>query len=340
MKLNDFNFDLPSERIARFPSEKRDESRLMVVDRKTGKISHHVFSDICSLLDKSDFLVMNNTKVIPARIFGDTGTGGVEILLVKELEKNVAKVFAMPAKKLNVGKTINFHRGIKAIVMEIGEKGQRTLKFNCEIAKVLEIGFAPLPPYIKRKKDEAAKYKEFDLKRYQTMFSKTPGSIAAPTAGLHFSKELLEKLSKDYKILEITLEVGPATFQKIETENIRDHRMGKEFIHIDRDVSKKIKDLKDSGKRLVAVGTTSVRSLETFALLSKTEESFKSELFIFPGFEFKMVERMITNFHLPKSSLFILVSAFAGLDIMKRAYKIAIKEKYRFFSYGDAMLIL
>ncbi|MEN8154257.1 MAG: tRNA preQ1(34) S-adenosylmethionine ribosyltransferase-isomerase QueA [Acidobacteriota bacterium] len=339
MKLTDFDFDLPDERIARFPAEKRENSRLMVVDRDTGNISHHYFSDITELLEPDDFFVMNNTEVIPARLFGSVGNGKAEILIIKKTEEQSVEVFAMPARKLDVGNTIFFKNGIEAVVTGRGERGIRALRFNCELEKVYEIGFAPLPPYIKRKKNEADKYRDFDLKRYQTLFSKNPGSIAAPTAGLHFSKDLLNSISKDHEMLEITLSVGPATFQKIEVDNIRDHKMGSESIKIENNISGKIKFKKKAGKKLVAVGTTSVRSLETFARLSEEKESFESELFIYPGFEFKMIDKMITNFHLPKSSLFILVSAFAGINLIKEAYEEAIKEKYNFFSYGDAMFI-
>lgn len=340
MKLSDFDFELPAERIARFPAEKRDGSKLMVVNRGTGDISHHSFTEIVSLLDKNSFLVMNNSKVIPARLFGKAGEGNVEILIVKRVDENSAEIISMPAKKLTIGKNIMFDNGIKAVVKEIRERGKRILEFNKSFEEVLKIGFAPLPPYIKRKRVEADKYRDFDLKRYQTLFSKEPGSIAAPTAGLHFSKEILKELKDRFPVLEITLDVGTATFQKIEAEDINDHKMGREIIHIDKNVSEKIKTLKKSEKKLVAVGTTSVRSLETYALLKEKRDSFESELFIFPGFEFKLVDRMITNFHLPKSSLFILVSAFAGLELMKKAYMEAIRKKYRFFSYGDAMLIL
>lgn len=339
MKLSDFNFDLPEELIARFPSKERDRSRLMVVEKKTGNISHHNFSDIKELLDKDDFLVLNNTKVIQARIFGNIGNGKVEILIVKEVEKQIAEVFAKPARKLDVGKTVSFDNGIKAVVLERRERGRRILKFNCETEEVYKIGFAPLPPYIKRKREEADKYREFDLKRYQTLYSKNPGSIAAPTAGLHFSKKLLDRISKDHEVFGITLDVGYATFQKIEVENIQDHRMGVESIRIDNKTAENIIIRKKAGKKLVAVGTTSVRSLETFASLEETEESFESKLFIYPGFEFKLTDRLITNFHLPLSSLFILVSSFAGAGLMKEAYNVAIKEKYNFFSYGDAMFI-
>lgn len=339
MKLSDFNFNLPEDRIARFPSEERDKSRLMLVEKKTGNISHHNFSDIKELLEKDDFLVLNNTKVIQARLFGNIGNGKVEILIVKEIKKQVAEVFSMPARKLVVGKTVSFDNGIEAVVLGTGERGRRILRFNCEIEEVYKIGFAPLPPYIKRKRDEAGKYKKFDLTRYQTLFSKNPGSIAAPTAGLHFSEKLLDKISKSHEVFEITLDVGYATFQKIEVENILDHRMGVESIRIEYNIAGNIMDRKKAGKKLVAVGTTSVRSLETFAILKETKESFESKLFIYPGFEFKLTDKLITNFHLPLSSLFILVSSFAGTGLMKEAYSKAIEEKYNFFSYGDAMFI-
>jgi S-adenosylmethionine:tRNA ribosyltransferase-isomerase len=229
--------------------------------------------------------------------------------------------------------------GLWAEVTGTGERGKRVLHFNQPIEHVLNTGFAPLPPYIKRKYDEAVKYRELDLERYQTVYSRTPGSIAAPTAGLHFTPGIIENIEQKTEIIEITLAVGEATFQKIAVEDIVEHRMGREYITITTKDRERILQLKQT-KQLIAVGTTSVRSLETFALQQPGEETFASELFISPGFEFKLVDKLVTNFHLPESSLFILVSAFAGLELMQKAYRIAIEEGYRFFSYGDAMFIV
>lgn len=338
MNIKDFYFDLPKDRIARFPVEKRDESRLMVVERKTGDIFHHRFKDIGELTGNNDFFVVNNSKVIPVRLFGDINDKKVDVLIVKTFSECEVEALTLPARKFKPGQRVVFNRDLWAEVTGIGHRGKRRLQFNKPVDTVLNIGYAPLPPYIKRKFPEAAAHRNFDLERYQTVYSKIPGSIAAPTAGLHFTPEVIEKIKQKTEIIEITLEVGEATFQKIEVEDIADHKMGRETITITHEDRKRILHLKQS-KHLIAVGTTTVRSLETFALLQPGEETFYSELFISPGFEFRMVDKLVTNFHLPQSSLFILVSAFAGLELMQRAYRIAIKEGYRFFSYGDAMFI-
>ena len=339
MKINEFDFDLTQDKIARFPAEKRGHSRLMIVDRKTGNISHHIFEDIVELLPDDSFLVVNRSKVVPAKLFGFVNGKIIELLIINNIEDSIVEVFGLPAKKLKMGTIIKFENQIKAEVIDIGEKGRRIIKFNCNYEKILSLGYAPLPPYIKRKYDEAKENRDYDLQRYQTLYSNEPGSIAAPTAGLHFSEKSLSEIKKKTEIIELVLHVGTATFQTISVDEISNHKMGKEFITITEKNSKSIYDLKKN-KKLTAVGTTSVRSLETYALLENKTENFSSEIFIYPGFEFKMVDRLITNFHLPKSSLFILVSAFAGLKLMQKAYKIAIENDYRFFSYGDSMLIL
>ncbi len=339
MKLKDFCFQLPEERIARFPSKVRSESKLMVVDRLSGEISHHIFTELPSLLCENDFLVINNTKVDPVRLFGKISGKNVEMLIVKKLSERKAEVFAMPGKKFKVGTTIEIGQGVKGIVESMGERGKRVIEFNGNLDDIFEEGFAPLPPYIKRKYEEAEKFRDYDLQRYQTVYSKYSGSIAAPTAGLHFDDNILTKIKEKNEIIEVTLSVGAATFQKIEVNDLKDHKMGLEKINIKKNVSDRIYDLKKEGMDLVAIGTTSVRSLETFALNNTDEESFSSDIFIYPGFEFKMVDKLLTNFHLPESSLFILVSAFAGLDLMKKSYSVAIEKGYNFFSYGDAMLI-
>jgi S-adenosylmethionine:tRNA ribosyltransferase-isomerase len=340
MKLQDFRFDLPEDRIARFPAQKRDDSRLMVVERKTGSISHHLFKDIPNLIGTDDFLVINNSRVIPAKLFGTIGQKKVELLMVKiDRQNSEVEALALPAKKFKIGTTIWFENDLCAEVKGIGHRGRRILTFNKPLDEVLEKGFAPLPPYIKRKVDEAKRYKKLDLERYQTVYSKHPGSIAAPTAGLHFTPEVMETIKKKTEIIEITLNVGEATFREIEVTDISQHRMGREYITISQEDRERILRLKES-KHLIAVGTTSVRSLETYALEKPQEETFYSELFISPGFTFRMVDKLITNFHLPESSLFILTAAFGGLELMKEAYKIAIETGYRFFSYGDAMFIV
>ena len=338
--MSDFNFELPEERIARFPADKRSGSKLMVVNRATGEISHHIFSDLPVFLDKEDFMVMNNTKVDPVRIFGIAGSKRVEFLITEKVSENIIEGYALPAKKLKPGITIDFGDSKSGVVESVGYRGKRIIKCNCTVAEIIRNGYAPLPPYIKRKYVEASQHRSFDLNRYQTVYSKYPGSIAAPTAGLHFDEALLKIIKAENEILEITLSVGPATFQKIEVENIKDHKMGKERIVIEKSVSERISLLRGEKKKLVAVGTTSVRSLETFAQNKPDGESFISELFISPGFRFNMVDKLLTNFHLPESSLFILVSSFAGLELMKKAYYTAIEKEYNFFSYGDAMFII
>lgn len=339
MKLSDFHFDLPEEKIARFPVDKRDESRLLVVDRKSRQISHHVFKEIVDLVGSDDFLVVNNSRVEPVRLFGKIGEKRVELLLVERLDATTAEALTMPAKKFKEGARVVLSKSLWAEVIEIGARGRRKLKFNKPLDAALRMGYAPLPPYIKRKFTEAEAFRELDLERYQTVYCKEPGSIAAPTAGLHFSRELLAAIEEKTQVVEITLDVGEATFQKLEVEEIEAHRMGREYITIGEKTVRRINELKQH-KSLIAVGTTTVRALETHAKEKPTSETFQSELFITPGFAFKMVDKLLTNFHLPQSSLFILVSAFAGLDLMKAAYAIAIENGYRFFSYGDAMLIL
>jgi S-adenosylmethionine:tRNA ribosyltransferase-isomerase len=340
MKLSDFDFVLPRERIARFPSDRRDESKLMVVTRKTGEISHFHFSALDGLLEAEDFLVMNNSRVRAARLLGKIGDKGAEMLVVRNLGQRKLEVLCQPAAHFKPGAVFIGPGGLQAEVVETGKRGRRLLLFNREYEHVLEQGYAPLPPYIKRKAGEADRYRDFDLERYQTVYARDPGSIAAPTAGLHFTPEVLARIREKNPLLEITLEVGEATFQKIEVEDIGRHRMGSEKIIIRDKVARQIGVLKSQGKKLLAIGTTTVRSLESYALLAAAAEEFHSDIFIAPGFHFRMVDKLLTNFHLPQSSLFILVSAFAGLDLMQKAYALAIEREYRFFSYGDAMLIV
>ena len=340
MKLSEFDFVLPQERIARFPADRRDGSKLMVVNRGSGEISHFLFSAIPSLLTADDFLVMNNSRVRAARLFGRIHNKAAEMLIVKNLGQRKMEVLCQPAAHFKPGAVFNGSEGLQAEVLQIGKRGRRLLHFNKEYEQVLAQGYAPLPPYIKRKAGEAGLYRDFDLERYQTVYARDPGSIAAPTAGLHFTSEILARIRGKNPLLEITLEVGEATFQKIEVEDIDEHRMGSERIIIRQEAADRIRALKRNGKKLLAVGTTTVRSLESFALLPDPLAEFSSEIFISPGFRFRLVDKLLTNFHLPRSSLFILVSAFAGLDLMQRAYALAIEQEYRFFSYGDAMLIL
>jgi S-adenosylmethionine:tRNA ribosyltransferase-isomerase len=311
-----------------------------VVNRGNGEISHFHFSAIPGLLTADDFLVMNNSRVRPARLFGRINGKAAEMLVVKNLGQRKLEVLCRPAAYFKPGAVFTGPDGLQAEVLQTGARGRRLLHFNKEYEQVLAQGYAPLPPYIKRKAGEAGLYRDFDLERYQTVYARDPGSIAAPTAGLHFTPEVLARICEKNTLLEITLEVGEATFQKIEVGDINEHRMGSEKIIINHDAADRIGELKSQGKKLLAVGTTTVRSLESFALLPEPLAEFSSDIFISPGFRFRLVDKLLTNFHLPQSSLFILVSAFAGLDLMKKAYALAIEREYRFFSYGDAMLII
>jgi S-adenosylmethionine:tRNA ribosyltransferase-isomerase len=340
MKLSDFDFKLPNELIARFPAERRDGSRLMVVKRGSGEIGHYRFSDFPGLLNADDFLVMNNSRVRPVRLIGKINNKAAEMLVVGNLGAKKIEVLCQPAAHFRIGAVFAGEDGLRAEVVAAGARGRRVLLFDRDYEQVLDQGYAPLPPYIKRKPEEAGLYRRFDLERYQTVYARDPGSIAAPTAGLHFTPGLLAVVCEKHTLLEVTLEVGEATFQKIEVEDIGRHRMGSEKIIVSNVVAERIHELRGAGKKLLAVGTTSVRSLESFALLPEPLSEFSSAIFISPGFRFRMVDKLLTNFHLPQSSLFILVSAFTGLELMKRAYALAVENKYRFFSYGDAMLIM
>jgi S-adenosylmethionine:tRNA ribosyltransferase-isomerase len=340
MKLTDFDFNLPQELIARLPAERRDGSRLLMLDRKSGTVAHHRFSDLPGLLAAGDFLVMNNSRVQPARLLGWINGKAAEMLVVKNLGSNQLEVLCQPAAQFKPGAVFVVENGPRGEVIAAGERGRRVLRFDRGYDNVLDFGYAPLPPYIKRKAGEAAARRRFDLERYQTVYARDAGSIAAPTAGLHFTPEVLECLRQEHSLLEITLEVGEATFQKIEVEDIAQHRMGSERIRINGETARSIAEWKAKGRKLLAVGTTSVRSLESYTRLPAPLDEFNSEIFISPGFQFRLVDKLLTNFHLPKSSLFILASAFAGLDLLQEAYRQAIAERYRFFSYGDAMLII
>ncbi len=339
MKLSEFDFDLPAELIARYPAERRDGSRLLLLERAGGRISHHRFADLPRLLAAGDFLVMNNSRVVSARLLGQVDGRTAEMLVVRDLGGGQLEALCRPAARFTRGASFVAEGGARGEIIAVGVHGRRRLRFDRDYARVLEHGYAPLPPYIKRRGGEAAARRRFDLERYQTVYARDPGSIAAPTAGLHFTPELLAGLRERHPLLEITLDVGEATFQKIETEDITQHRLGSERIRISAAAAQRIRELRASGGRLLAVGTTTVRALESYARLAGPREDFSSDIFISPGFRFRMVDKLLTNFHLPRSSLFILTSAFAGLDVLREAYRQAIAEKYRFFSYGDALLI-
>jgi S-adenosylmethionine:tRNA ribosyltransferase-isomerase len=341
MKLSAFDFDLPRDRIARFPSERRDQARLLVVERASGRVQHARFAELGHFLHHGDFLVINDSAVVPARLFGRVDGRQVEMLIVEETGACTARVLAQPAKRLLPGKTVDLGCGVSGTIQAILAQGQRTVRFDRACREVMHLaGFAPLPPYIKRKGDEAQTFRRYDLDQYQTVYSREPGSIAAPTAGLHFTPELLADLGRSHELVPVTLQVGETTFRKIEVDHLEEHRMGSERVTITRDQALRIGELRQKGGTLTAVGTTVVRSLESWAALQPKDETFATDLFIYPGFRFNMVQQLITNFHLPQSSLFILVCAFAGLDLMQDVYRQAIGEGYRFFSYGDAMLIL
>lgn len=339
VKLSDFDYDLPQELIAQTPIEKRDASRLMLLDKNTGDIRHKHFRDIIEELNKGDVLVLNNTKVIPARLIGlKEGTGAViELLLLKDLGSNSWECLARPAKRLKVGTVVTFSSKLKAEVIAKKEEGIVWVKLLYEgiLMEILdELGSMPLPPYIHEKLA--------DKDRYQTVYAQVLGSAAAPTAGLHFTEDLLRELEeKGIELLFITLHVGLGTFRPVEEENILDHHMHSEYYHMDAEVASKLNLAKKEGRKIYAVGTTSVRTLET--IMYKYHEfrecTGNTDIFIYPGFKFKAIDGLITNFHLPKSTLLMLVSALASRDIILNAYKEAVKEKYRFFSFGDAMFI-
>ena len=340
MQVSEFDYNLPEELIAQVPIEKRDESRLMVLDRKMEKIEHKTFKDIIDYLEPGDCLVRNNTKVIPARIYGKKETGAkVEFLLLKNIEGDIWETIVRPGNKLHSGAKVIFGEGLlKAEVIETMPGGTRKVKFEYDgiFNEILDrIGLMPLPPYIHKS------LKERD--RYQTVYAKYEGSAAAPTAGLHFTSELLKKIEeKGIKIANVTLHVGIGTFRPVKEENVEDHDMHSEHFYIKEEDARKINETKNNGGRVIAVGTTSCRVLETIAnengLVKETEGDTK--IFIYPGYKFKCLDGLITNFHLPQSTLLMLVSALAGKEYILKAYNEAVKEKYRFFSFGDAMFIV
>ena len=341
MNTADFDFHLPEELIAQTPLEKRDSSRLLIVDRETGQFSDQHFDNIIDQLEPGDALVMNNTRVLPARLYGtkpETG-GHVELLLLKNTQGDFWEVLAKPAKRLRVGTRVSFGDGrLTATVTEELEHGGRIVRFDYQgiFLEVLEsLGEMPLPPYIHEKLE--------DRERYQTVYAKENGSAAAPTAGLHFTEELLDKIAaKGVKPVYLTLHVGLGTFRPVSVDNLEEHEMHSEFYSLSEEAAETLRQVKASGHRIVAVGTTSIRTLETIG--SKFEGQIQADsgwtnIFIKPGYQWKIVDAFSTNFHLPKSTLVMLVSAFAGRQLTLRAYEHAIAERYRFFSFGDAMFI-
>jgi len=334
LKTSDFDYHLPQELIAQHPSDKRDSSRLMVIDRRSGKIEHRIFDQVTSYFDKEDLLVLNDTKVIPARLYGTKygGSASIEVLLDKKIDERSWEALIRPAKRLDIGGIISFGKGFYAEVRDKLEDGKAVLYFASikGFDKELEShGNIPLPPYIKVDSSRLAAYG----RRYQTVYARRQGATAAPTAGLHFTKGLLKKIraQKTY----VTLHTGYGTFAPVRTERITDHKMHSEQYEISEEAIKAVRAAKAGGGRVIAVGTTSARLLESASEAGKGI----TDLFIYPGYKFKTVDTLITNFHLPKSTLMMLVSAFAGIDLIRKAYTEAIKERYRFFSFGDAMLI-
>ncbi|MFY2250054.1 tRNA preQ1(34) S-adenosylmethionine ribosyltransferase-isomerase QueA [Priestia megaterium] len=342
MKVDLFDFHLPEELIAQTPLEQRDASRLMVLNKETGNVKHHMFHDLLDYVQEGDCLVLNDTRVLPARLFGtkeDTGAN-IEVLLLKQTQGDTWETLVKPAKRVKEGTVISFGDGrLTAVCKETSDKGGRLLEFNYEgiFYEVLEqLGEMPLPPYIKERLD--------DQERYQTVFAREQGSAAAPTAGLHFTEEMLEQLkTKGVHIAFLTLHVGLGTFRPVSVDDLEEHDMHAEFYQVSEGTAALLNSVREKGGRIISVGTTSTRTLETIA----TEHNGKfvassgwTNIFIFPGYEFKAIDGMITNFHLPKSTLIMLVSALAGRENVISAYEQAVAEKYRFFSFGDAMLIV
>ena len=341
MDVKDFYFDLPQELIAQDPLEDRSSSRLLVLDKKTGEIEHHTFRDVVSYLKKGDCLVINDTKVIPARLFGvkEDTQAKIEVLLLKRKENDIWETLVKPVKKAKPGTVISFGDGLlKGTVVDVVEDGNRLIQFSYEgiFEEILDqLGQMPLPPYITHQLK--------DKNRYQTVYAKHEGSAAAPTAGLHFTKELLKEIEDmGVTIAHVTLHVGLGTFRPVKVDNVLDHHMHSEFYVVEEEEAKKVNDAKKNGGRVICVGTTSCRTVE-----SATGEdgilkagSGWTDIFIYPGYRFKILDGLITNFHLPESTLVMLVSALAGREHVLHAYEEAIKEKYRFFSFGDATLII
>ena len=348
MHINDFDYELPQELIAQTPAEKRDFSRLMVVHRNSGEVEHKHFYDIVDYLKDGDCLVLNNSKVLPARLYGKKeGTGAnIEFLLIKRIKGDTWETMVRPGKRLKPGDAVSFSddKLFRAVIEDYGEDGTRIVRFEYEgifLERLEELGKMPLPPYIERENNSQ------DKDRYQTVYAKNEGSVAAPTAGLHFTPELLEKArAKGVKLAYVTLHVGIGTFRPVKVENIEEHHMHFEEYFIDEETAKTINDTVKAGGRIVSVGTTSTRTVESAAVYDEEAGNYlvkaghgSTGIFIYPGYEFKIIDSLITNFHLPKSTLLMLISALYNREDILRVYRIAVEEKYRFFSYGDAMFI-
>ncbi len=339
MKTDDFDFELPERLIAQTPLEQRDASKLLVLHKETGQIEHKHFTDILDYLQKGDVLVLNDTKVMPARLYGtkEKTKAVIEILMLKEQKQNTWECLVRPAKRIHVGDEVTFSPKLKAVCTKIGEEGIRYFEFLYQgiFYEILEeLGEMPLPPYIHEKLK--------DKDRYQTVYAKNVGSAAAPTAGLHFTKELLEKIrKKGVEIAYVTLHVGLGTFRPVNVEDVTKHKMHSEFYQMNKETASLLNRAKTEGKRIISVGTTSTRTLET---IMKTYHQFQecsgwTDIFIYPGYTFEAIDALITNFHLPKSTLLMLVSALAGKEYILKAYHEAVEKEYRFFSFGDSMFI-
>ncbi len=342
MKLSDFKYPLPDEFIAQYPVEKRDESRLLVVNRENDNISHHTFRDLPEFLRKGDCLVINETKVFPARLMGtkEKTDAQVEIFLLRELESSLWEVLVKPARKVRVGNRLSLTDDLYCDVIDNTVSGGREVRFNNNgnfFSIVQKLGRSPLPPYIKREPED------LDKERYQTIFAKVRGAVAAPTAGLHFTEELVKtSKSRGVRVVPIVLHVGLGSFRPVMVEDLSRHKMDSEYYEVYEESARIINETKSNGGKVIAVGTTSVRALETAVTsdnMVKTEKGW-TDKFIYPPYLFKIVDALITNFHLPCSTLLMLASAFAGQELITAAYREAVNEKYRFYSYGDAMLIL
>ena len=340
MKTKDFYFELPPSQIAQHPVEVRDSSRLLKLNRKTGDISHLKFYDLCDILKSGDCLILNDSRVLPARLYGqsDKTGGSIEYLLLNQVKKDIWEIICRPAKKARVGRCFNFSNRLKSEILEILEDGRRLVKFYYDgnFYDILDkIGQIPLPPYILEKLE--------DSERYQTIYSRELGSAAAPTAGLHFTERMFERLKiKGVNVGYVTLHVGLGTFRPVKVDDISQHVMHSENYYLPKKTADLINQTRKNGKRIFSVGTTSCRTLESVYMKNKCicEDFGSTNIFIYPGFKFNVVDCLITNFHLPESTLIMLVSAFAGYENTMRAYNVAVREKYRFFSFGDAMVIV
>lgn len=339
LQKKSYHYDLPEELIAQYPLQQRSSSRLMVLNKESGQVHHKNFTDIVDYFQAGDVLVVNSTKVIPARLVGTKETGAkIEVFLLNHIVNDTWRCLVKPGRKCPIGTKIQVTDSFSGTVMDISTEGSRLVKFKYEgnfWSALSEAGNIPLPPYIKREAEES------DSSTYQTIYAKIKGSVAAPTAGLHFTDEVFAGLkNKGVHLVEVLLHVGLGTFRPVKTDNIEEHNMHSEYCSISKESADIINQAKEEGRRVIAVGTTSTRTLESFADNNKVESGDKwTNIFIYPGKEFKIIDAMITNFHMPESTLIMMISAFAGYENVMQAYKIAVDTKYRFFSYGDAMLI-